>query len=410
MKKSRKPDMLAGPGCWSSAQKIAAFFKVVLVGFVLALIFHLAMNLFPEYARYPYNTFLFRPEDRFNDFRNILGPFASGANPYKWSFSVYFPATYIFLLPLRLVHRIAVWIFIAGVIYWLLKLVDRFFGDVLSRESLKKTKIFLAMSYPFIFALDRANLECGIFLLCLGGLLAWSRKREVLGSFLFGLAGGMKVYPLLYLLPDLVRWRWRRLLMTGGFVALTSICGLMILPGRISESLALLSRNLSGFQSDYVNSNHGIQHGVSLLGAVKLPWILSSIAEGGNGAEAHAFFSRIWGMVSAGGIFLMLLGAWLLRREDEWKIVVLGVAAMLLLPPVSYDYKLIHVLIPVMLFLRLEPGPNDRAFTYLFAALLIPKAYGYLLNDISIAVILNPVLILMAVAMVFVDRRKSAQA
>ena len=264
---------------WSSEQKVALLYKIVSMGFVLALLLHLSMNLFPGYDRYPYNTFLFHPNERFNDFRHIIEPFVSGANPYNWSVSVYFPATYLFLLPLKIVHRVAIWIFVIGFIYGFLKLADQFIRDVLARHSMVKAKIFLVVSYPFLFALDSGNLECGIFLLCFGGWLAWSRKREILGAFLFGLAGGMKVYPLLYLLPDLIRFRWRRLLLTAGFVALTSLGGFLLLPGSISESLKLLSQNLVLFQHNYVNANHGIQHGVSLLGAVKLPWIISSMGD-----------------------------------------------------------------------------------------------------------------------------------
>ncbi len=78
---------------------------------------------------------------------------------------------------------------------------------------------------------------------------------------------------------------------------------------------------------------------------------------------------------------------------------------MLLLPQVTFDYKMIHLYIALMLFLNSQKqSPYDILYAILFGLLLIPKDYLYIQPDISIAVFLNPLLMLMIAGTILLDR------
>ena len=75
-----------------------------------------------------------------------------------------------------------------------------------------------------------------------------------------------------------------------------------------------------------------------------------------------------------------------------------------LLPYISADYKLIHIFIPMLLFINCEKESSFRLLSaILFGLLLIPKAYYHFSGivsaesgapDISISIIINPLIML----------------
>jgi hypothetical protein len=84
---------------------------------------------------------------------------------------------------------------------------------------------------------------------------------------------------------------------------------------------------------------------------------------------------------------------------------------MLLLPHISADYKLLHVFIPLFLFVNSEARSKlDALYVSLFGLLLIPKDYWYFsrvisdasgAHDVSIAVPVN-IIILIAFTLLIV--------
>jgi hypothetical protein len=95
-------------------------------------------------------------------------------------------------------------------------------------------------------------------------------------------------------------------------------------------------------------------------------------------------------------------------EQDLWKRVAVLVLVMLLLPPLSADYKLLLLYVPLYLFVESDkPSRLDPAYLAVFGLLLVPKSYYYLssvfsesgaAHDISIAVPLN-VLLLIALSL-----------
>jgi hypothetical protein len=95
-----------------------------------------------------------------------------------------------------------------------------------------------------------------------------------------------------------------------------------------------------------------------------------------------------------------------------WKSVALLTFAMLLLPNISADYKLLHILLPLFLFINSkEVGKLDYFYLLMFAMLLIPKGYFYFSRilsdartcDISTAVPLNISILLVTSLVIMIN-------
>ena len=111
-------------------------------------------------------------------------------------------------------------------------------------------------------------------------------------------------------------------------------------------------------------------------------------------------------------VILAILTAYIVFAEKKlWKQVALLVFAMILLPYQSADYKLLYIFFPLYLFINTnEKAKSDLYYSLMFALLLIPKAYYFFPNiksdsgtsDISISVLMNP-LIILAMSLVIIS-------
>jgi hypothetical protein len=362
-----------------------------LIGLLLAMIYHLVLMRPPiSSPGYPYNTFLFLPEDRFNDFWNTWNPFRQLENPYNNSLSIYFPATFIILFALQVFGKFVFLGFLISAITGMF-LLCYYCQPAKHRTVL--LSIALMLSYPFVFAVDRGNID----LLLLNLVLLWcilrSKGYDAAASLCLGLAGAAKIVPLLLLLPDLVKFRLRRLCLTAAFAAIFTGIGLLMLPDPIDRTLQLLSKNQEDWKRIWLLQGQSIPYSHCLLSVVKVGAIAYCHETGISVRPVHEWSFKYCNWIQYVGLPLMLLAGWRLRHENEWKSIFVAVAAMLLLPPLSHDYKLLYLFLPLLLFLNEPPGAEDRKLAILFGLLLIPKAYWFLFSSVSIAVIMNPILI-----------------
>lgn len=69
----------------------------------------------------------------------------------------------------------------------------------------------------------------------------------------------------------------------------------------------------------------------------------------------------------------------------------------------SNDYKFIHLLLPLVVFINMNPSRNDLFYLMLFAILLIPKNYYWLPFDISISNFINPIVMLIMMSGIIIE-------
>ena len=335
------------------------------------------------------------PNDKFNDFFNIYRA-SLHLNPYAESVSVYFPFMYMPVYLFTFIKPYPAYLIYFGLFlsFLIAAAVKYLPSENMPNRLLSFFSLFI-ISYPTLFTCDRGNLECfvfmslGMFIYCYN-----SGRFSVAALFLAG-AIAMKLYPAVFVVLFLADRRWKPAFLTAIFTAILSVASAALLSGGIWASLAGVQKNLLAFKIQYINSNHGLQHSSSLYVPIKL------LAERLGGVDAIPAGYPILAII----VFLIVAAHVIFREKEFWKKVAILSIMMILLPQVSYDYKLIHVFLPLLLYLGTESRSRfDGFYSVAFGLLLIPKDYYYLHSDISINGIINSMIMLAFIASIFAER------
>jgi Glycosyltransferase family 87 len=386
-----------GKGGMSKEQKIRYLSVVILVGFAAAVFFHYVLGAYLALP-YPYDTFLFRPTDRFNDFFNMY-KINTDLNPYFAPYFIhsnYYPvANFIFYLftfiPSTLSFLLFTSIFVISFLCLNianLKVEHRY-------EHVVAVFVFSFLTYPFLFTVDRGNIE-GLLFVFLYAFVYFKDKRPVVSSFALSMAIAMKLYPAVFVVLLLSERKYRAIALTMFGVVIATFACMLLLKGGVGPNLQFI---LSGFginESSYFANNNSVLAGVSLFSPIK---ILLRAMDGA--AMEVAPWGQLLGIYSlvVFACFGLLASYILVIERVLWKKVALLVFAMLLFPNVSFDYKLMLTFLPLYLFLKSDSrSKSDRFYASAFALLLIPKGYFFFpqfvsnsgASDIGIAVFVNP--------------------
>lgn len=366
---------------------------IVVLGLTVALLFHESLNLLG--FGYPQNTFLFDARDRFNDFYNVFTAVRTG-DPYSTMTAVYFPFAYVPLFALSFfVPAYALFVmlllFIIAVVGFIFHYLD-FLGK---RARWVATICLALLSYPFIFSLDRANIECVLFIFLGLFFYNYRRQRNYVSALWLSAAIAMKLYPAVFVMIYLWHKKYGAVVATAAMTLILTFVSAVNYPGGISQTFSMTAKNLNSFKQNYVIEDAGLAFNNTYYGIGKIslralkissPSLLNSLIPIYTLACFAAF---------------TLLSAFIFYYKLEfWKVVTLLTFSMLLLPEVSFDYKLIHALFPVMFFIHSpETDKNDEIYAVLFGLLLIPKSYLWL-RGVSISVVLNPLLMTLIILMI----------
>jgi hypothetical protein len=192
-------------------------------------------------------------------------------------------------------------------------------------------------SYPLFFELDRGNVELYIALLCGLGVLAAVRNRPWLAATLFGVAGACKGYPFLYLGLLLPLRQYRQIVYAAALAVVLNLFSLWAITGNVQSGRAGVAAGLERFRQDYILTARpdamGLDH--SIFGLVKRVWVPLPPPE----KLAHALSVYL---VSAAVVATALYFLRAVRLPLINQVIFLSVAAITL-PPVSFDYTLLHL-------------------------------------------------------------------
>jgi len=377
--------------------KVRLIGGILLGGMGLSLLYHFLLVAVFHLHGYPYSTFLLWPEDRFNDFFVIFNA-AATAHPYLFEGNVYFPFTYLLMAGLTLLPPPAAFcgligLFTAGILVQ----VRAALVSLARPEGWFWTAVIL-LSYPYLFVVDRGNVEIFVFLALALFLGAYAREHHYMGGLWLAMATAMKGYPGVFYLLFLKKRKWGALAASLALVVVLNLAGAVLATGGLGETATGLARRLKDFDQGYIGQVRGIQHGASLFGVLELG--LRPLVSRSDPGAAAPWIRLFRAGYPALALCLFGLVAWFILRRNAplWKQVLILVVCMILLPQVSFDYKLVHLYFPLLLFLRCDlRSPRDAFHAALFGLLLIPKDYGLLMEDVSSAVVLNPLLLLLLV-------------
>ena len=352
---------------------------------------------------YPYDTFLLSPIDRFGDFFQALdgfnivdtwggdhADFVYFNNFLPLSASLYFiSGKLIELSGNKHVVIIIYYIIVLGVTFYMAK-----------RAGNSVPIILLALlSYPMIFALDRGNIAMVVFLFILFSVIT---ENIVLSTLAIAMATSIKLTPIIFLAPILLsraislRWIVQVVsLFIGWFVIITLVCiqvnGRFLTPTSF-DPFFLFSQPLSAYAQNHVDKMAGLGYGSSLYmpmtyltGKLRvLPWF--------DAYQIPLFVLAIIGCV------LLIKQRFIYTLNyliDTKNMVFISCISFVLFMPVTGDYYLLVMLIPLLAF---PQSSYSLGYVIVFGLLLGAKNLPYVdfieHVPISLQVFLNPLLLL----------------
>jgi hypothetical protein len=377
--------------------KIYTLSFIVVTGFALAVVFHYYYGVYQN-RPYPYNTFLFMPKYHFSDYYDVIWD-SHTLNPYL----EYKSAQYPFLVSLGYLLSLffgGSYIFYLGFVSYLFLLLGilNLHGE---RWYTNATPIFIIsfLTYPFLFCIDRGNFESLLCIFLLAFSFFYVRKQYLASTIFLSLAISMKIYPAILLILFIPERKYREIAVCLVTTVAITLASLMSFKGGLLPNLNFLLQG-SNIGSNWIfgqftsiDSNM-VQRGVSLLTFLKILYFETGLLP----VFINSSFSTIYLILAALMGILVVLYVIFVEKEI-WKKVALLIFSMLLLPPISADYKLLHVFIPLYLFLNTKNlSKFDVLYLLMFGLLLIPKDFYYLTavisdaqgsHDISISVVIN---------------------
>jgi hypothetical protein len=397
---------------------------IILTGFVAAVYYHFIIGAYCHWT-YPYNTFLFSPIDAFNDFFNPYNVCVH-RNPYGENYSFtsiyYLPLAnfffYIFtLLPRNLSFALYTAIFAISLIALTasqLRVGNKY-------EYVQNVFIFSLLTYPVIFTMDRGNNE-GLLFVSLCASLLIDDSRPILKSLLLAIPIAMKLYPGVFLILLISEKKYKQTAITLAWVVVLTIISLLVFikGGFITN----LKHVMVGFNSNLYNLpifawNNQAYSSVGLFFPMKICF---------RAIDHFLFPITVWSEIRGMyrpicmALFGLLTLYILFVERQRWKKVALLAFAMLLFPEMSGDYKLLHIFLPLFLFINAPTSEKtDWFYACMFGLLLIPKSYYYIPHIITdagcaampIGAFLNQLIMLVTSAVIIVGgfrRRHSLKA
>ena len=406
----------------SKEDKLVLLAILATIGFVAAVIVNYYRGYY-QYQPYPYNTFLFEIDDKFEDFSVVVGE-TIGMNPYENFLSGQYPFTLLVgSIFSSFSNNIGYLLFVVifAFVYYIFSY--QFFRLEKKPLGLLLTIIITTLSYPLLFSLDRGNFELLVFAFLLIFLYYYNKGKYLESAIFLAMASALKIYPAIFLLLFIKDKKYKEILITIGTIAGLTLASLLFFKGGIWKNLQYLL-NFSNISNNWVfnsflsiDKDTLVQRGVSLLTFIKI--IVHQMDIPLPVFISQNFLSLYYILVAI--IFLPIAYYVVFVEKVLWKNVTLLTVSMLLLPTLSADYKLMHMYLPLFMFVNArESNRMDIVYLISFAILLIPKNYFFLQNvvsdasechDISLAVTTNIAVLILFIFTIMIpgliDRIKS---
>jgi|694.fasta_scaffold18944_2 hypothetical protein len=410
----------------SRAQVIAI---VVSAGFVAAVYFHYWLAAY-DGASYPLATYLCRTDDnmplatmhvpwsvvsKHHCFGDLYAPYLQTLRLAPYASEGIFPSNYLpfthalmlpaTLLPYDLLLPLYLACFAAGAFVFCL------WGG---RELPWLDRVIFAlpvawMSYPPQFLMDRGNLEGVVFAFSALFYICYSRKKTNAAACFLAAAIAMKGYPMAYSLLFALNAQWRQLFLCAAVSIVLTLASAAMFEGGMVHNMMAISVGIAHYLS-IMQTDEGVRHACSLYGLLtilhrNLPGLPALMA-----AAAFCLDNYKWIQAIVG---LSLFSACVVLPLRLWEVLSLLSFSFLMLPLSSPDYRLIHLFLPIVAFIRCKKSDfHSLQIAAVAALLLVPKAFVYVDREISIGCVINPALMVIAATFICLraTTRKTEQA
>lgn len=391
------------------SKKVTILANTVLIGFVLAVIFHYVLGFYLA-KPFPFNTFLFNPFLAFGDFTSLLPKikdFTPYAPPGEWQ--QYFPLSYLILVPFAYIKNqlLAISVYLLIFVGSFNFINTKMFSCKGLNKALNFQNILIMtfISYPFLCLVDRGNFDMILFLIFALFVFAFQSKKYKTAAILLGILNGMKPFSLLFLILFLFEKRYKEFFFSIATSFLLIFGGFMLFKGNIFDQISVMVQSWMWFKQTYIydKGTWGFINSSSLFPPLKMAFYVYNPFH----MISMDLLAKIYGYFSF--IFTIFIGVFTFKEKVFWKRISLIVLYTLLIPHNIYDYKLIFLFVPIYLFINAQKSRFDLAYTFLFGLLLISKHYYIIdlsdgVNRFSLSTILNPMIIMIFIGLIIYEQ------
>ncbi len=327
-----------------------------------SLLLWLSCYIFNRYGYgFPYATPF--PHNLFEDIRIYIGRFETFHTPAFFEYSRHSHFAYpagaaVLYQAVYATHRIRSTYCIVSIL-WAVFGIGVFTAALLRRRVhpifALLFSITCCLAFPFIFLIQRGNIEIALWIFAGLGILAYMRRSPYLAAILWGVAASIKIYPIFFLGIFLNRRREIGPILAGiASAILSTLLELWYVGPSILTAFRGFLGGVQGFQGAYAQTVRSAEMGFdhSLFSLFKL----FAIAIGRSpGTWLHPYY-LIAGTITA-LIFLLRV-----RKLPFANRLLFLTLAFILLPPVSYEYTLVHLYAPaaVLVLYAFNHAANAR--------------------------------------------------
>jgi hypothetical protein len=396
-------------------QKINLISTILLIGFCIGIFYHFVINgIYKKQGLNP-DTFLCCSTINFSDMPDIIWN-AKGLMPYTTAdlhtISAYFPLTYILIYPLQifndktLIGVCMTFIVIMMIIINYYFLYSKAYSKGINSkiDIIKNVFIFSFLSYPFLFLIDRLNIEFIIFLFCVLFLISYLKGKDNFAIIFLSIPISMKLYPAVLLFLFLKDKKYQIFIKACFIVLALTLLSLLLMKGELIESINGFMRHF-GFSKQVFGTNSwwaGVSKSTTLFGLIKIGFLQFELT---HLIDVKKVLYCFYALIFICGILIFIF---LMKYETElWKIVFILIALTVLFNYTSFVYRLISMLLPIWLFInKEEKSKYDYIYASLFGVMMIPLYYSIKVRsvDFDFSAILIPILLIIFIALIVKER------
>jgi hypothetical protein len=387
-----------------------------------SLLFQL-INLLATNAQWPGTGFLFRPDDRLNDLLNPIRSI-SLVNPYAGERIFFSPPGMASLL--KVISAPGQWFGVLTLVAAYIGLSYKFSRSLTtSNANSVAILLLLGISYPVLFALDRGSYTLWITLL-LVLTVSNNQAHPLRAACYFGVALslGFAIAPLALLLlfryeSNFVTWIKQGMALLATAIIITSI-GLLDLRMSPISMWNNIQRNLSTYNQVMLHTEWGAMYSHSLFNGLRSSCAL--IDTGQNFSEYINPLIQI--RHCSESLQPLVLLSWIalvaslmivfFSRSDFFYRSLLLVSAFLFFTPISADYRLCFLLLPLISFrASLAAMRTPKFCVFVIAFTFLPRTLNVLWmtrfseTTVLFSNISGSLAILTLVAISFIENLKS---
>ena len=384
--------------------------SIITIGFIIAVFFKYLQGAY-LHMDFPYNTFLYAPDDRFRDF---FGPWGQAINLEAYInkpgavISQYFPFLYLLIYPFTYLEMHTASYLFSAIFYTLAIAISWIYVSKLTHlnnfaSKATTTSVFTLMNYGLLFRFDRGNTEVIVYVLVCTAFLFFLKKNIKAFSLFIILATMCKPYIGLYsiILVNLKDKKTIILYFKFLFVLIVVFFTMMLFfSGKYLDNIITLYNNLVLVKNMY-SAKIMLFYSVSILEPIKYF----------TPDDSTTLVVKIHMIIT---LFTFLISCLLITLIPKmvWHKVTIITCMLVSLTPVAFDYKLLMFMVPIFLFITSKEQESKRVtylYSTIFGLIMIPKDYYYFqeMAAVSIQVLINPILIYTLILFLWYEMTKN---